>query len=116
MPIRLTPPGVRSRVTIPQILAFGVIVLMMAVFIWDRFRSAPAAISSPHRPSMQHAGLRPGGYRFSDYPRLGLPLSIIIIILVSVPVLLYVWPVRQGPQTRFFLTRTVEYGLRPANG
>lgn len=35
----------------------------------------------------------PGGYRFSDYPRLGLPLSL-IIILVSVPMLLYVWPVR----------------------
>ncbi|SCW74416.1 Di-and tricarboxylate transporter [Rhizobium mongolense subsp. loessense] len=33
----------------------------------------------------------PGGYRFSDYPRLGLPLSFIIIV-VSVPVLLYVWP------------------------
>lgn len=35
----------------------------------------------------------PGGYRFSDYPRLGLPLSA-LIILVSVPALLYVWPVR----------------------
>ncbi|KQV14107.1 permease [Rhizobium sp. Root1203] len=34
----------------------------------------------------------PGGYRFSDYPRLGLPLSF-IIVLVSVPMLLYVWPV-----------------------
>ncbi|MBD9373619.1 anion permease [Rhizobium sp. ARZ01] len=35
----------------------------------------------------------PGGYRFSDYPRLGLPLSLLIIV-VSVPSLLYVWPVR----------------------
>ncbi|PCK84136.1 SLC13 family permease [Rhizobium sophoriradicis] len=35
----------------------------------------------------------PGGYRFSDYPRLGLPLSA-LIILVSVPTLLLVWPVR----------------------
>lgn len=34
----------------------------------------------------------PGGYKFSDYPRLGLPLSF-IIVLVSVPALLYVWPV-----------------------
>jgi di/tricarboxylate transporter len=34
----------------------------------------------------------PGGYKFSDYPRLGLPLSF-IIILVSVPALLWVWPV-----------------------
>ncbi|AJC78294.1 divalent ion symporter protein [Rhizobium etli bv. phaseoli str. IE4803] len=35
----------------------------------------------------------PGGYKFSDYPRLGLPLSA-LIILVSVPTLLLVWPVR----------------------
>ena len=34
----------------------------------------------------------PGGYKFSDYPRLGLPLSA-LIILVSVPALLFVWPV-----------------------
>lgn len=33
----------------------------------------------------------PGGYRFSDYPRLGLPLSAIVII-VSVPMLMLVWP------------------------
>ena len=34
----------------------------------------------------------PGGYKFSDYPRLGLPLSFLIIV-VSVPALLYIWPV-----------------------
>ena len=34
----------------------------------------------------------PGGYKFSDYPRLGAPLSI-MIVLVSIPMLLYVWPV-----------------------
>ncbi len=35
--------------------------------------------------------LGPGGFRFGDYWRLGLPLEILIII-VSVPVLLRVWP------------------------
>ena len=35
----------------------------------------------------------PGGYRFSDYPRLGLPLSILVII-VAVPALLVVWPLQ----------------------
>jgi di/tricarboxylate transporter len=35
----------------------------------------------------------PGGYRFSDYPRLGLPLSI-IVILVAVPALMIFWPLR----------------------
>ncbi len=34
----------------------------------------------------------PGGYRFSDYPRLGLPLSI-LVVLVGVPMLMLVWPV-----------------------
>ena len=33
----------------------------------------------------------PGGYRFSDYPRLGFPLSIIVVI-VSIPALMFVWP------------------------
>jgi di/tricarboxylate transporter len=33
----------------------------------------------------------PGGYKFSDYPRLGLPLSF-IVVLVAVPMLMLVWP------------------------
>lgn len=33
----------------------------------------------------------PGGYRFGDYWRMGLPLEI-LIIFVSVPMLLWVWP------------------------
>jgi di/tricarboxylate transporter len=33
----------------------------------------------------------PGGYRFGDYWRLGLPLSILVVI-VSVPMLMLVWP------------------------
>ncbi|MDQ0558972.1 hypothetical protein QO004_000747 [Rhizobium mesoamericanum] len=45
------------------------------------------------RPPMNTVVFGPGGYRFSDYPRLGLPQSF-IIILVSVPALLYVWLVR----------------------
>ena len=35
----------------------------------------------------------PGGYRFGDYARLGAPLSL-LVILVAVPSLLLVWPVR----------------------
>jgi di/tricarboxylate transporter len=35
----------------------------------------------------------PGGYRFSDYPRLGLPLSVLVVV-VAVPALLVVWPLR----------------------
>ncbi len=33
----------------------------------------------------------PGGYRFGDYWRMGLPLEILIIV-VSVPTILFVWP------------------------
>jgi len=33
----------------------------------------------------------PGGYKFSDYWRMGLPLEI-VIVLVSVPLILWVWP------------------------
>ncbi|KAB2722789.1 SLC13 family permease [Brucella intermedia] len=35
----------------------------------------------------------PGGYKFSDYSRLGLPLSIIIAI-VTVPTLMFFWPLK----------------------
>ncbi|MFU8795120.1 MAG: SLC13 family permease, partial [Dethiobacteria bacterium] len=33
----------------------------------------------------------PGGYHFGDYWRMGLPLSI-LIILVAVPLIMFVWP------------------------
>lgn len=36
--------------------------------------------------------LGPGGYRFGDYWRMGLPLEI-IVVLVSLPVILMVWPI-----------------------
>ncbi len=35
----------------------------------------------------------PGGYKFSDYPKLGLPLSILVVV-VAVPALLTVWPIQ----------------------
>ena len=33
----------------------------------------------------------PGGYRFGDYWRMGLPLEI-IVIAVSIPMIMWVWP------------------------
>ena len=35
--------------------------------------------------------LGPGGYRFSDYWRIGLPLEV-LIVAVSIPTILIVWP------------------------
>jgi di/tricarboxylate transporter len=39
--------------------------------------------------------LGPGGYRFGDYARLGVPLSI-IVTLVAVPLIALVWPLSPG--------------------
>ena len=36
--------------------------------------------------------LGPGGYRFSDYWRMGLPLEI-LIVLFGTPLILYFWPI-----------------------
>lgn len=33
----------------------------------------------------------PGGYRFSDYPRLGAPLAVLIAV-IAVPMLMWIWP------------------------
>ena len=40
--------------------------------------------------------LGPGGYRFGDYWRMGLPLEI-LIIAVSLPMILLVWPLTISP-------------------
>ncbi|RYB02629.1 SLC13 family permease [Lichenibacterium ramalinae] len=41
--------------------------------------------------------LGPGGYRFSDYPRLGLPLSI-MVVAAGVPLISWFWPLHgHGP-------------------
>jgi di/tricarboxylate transporter len=35
--------------------------------------------------------MAPGGYRFGDYWRLGLPLSILTLV-IAVPLIMYFWP------------------------
>jgi di/tricarboxylate transporter len=35
----------------------------------------------------------PGGYRFGDYWRLGLPLSILVVV-IGVPLIMLVWPLQ----------------------
>ncbi|AFR26029.1 permease [Bartonella quintana] len=37
--------------------------------------------------------MAPGGYRFSDYPRFGAPLAVLIVI-VAVPMLMWIWPLQ----------------------
>lgn len=60
--------------------------LLMAVAI-----GASCAFLTPIGHQSNTLVLAPGGYRFGDYWRLGLPLSI-LVVLVAVPVILWVWP------------------------
>jgi len=52
--------------------------------------STPFLTPIGHQSNMLVMG--PGGFRFGDYWRLGLPLSV-IVIAVSVPLILHFWPV-----------------------
>ena len=55
----------------------------------------------------------PGGYRFGDYARLGLALSI-IVALVATPLLMVVWPLQLRPE-RFRFSRIAEKCAIPPN-
>jgi di/tricarboxylate transporter len=52
--------------------------------------STPFLTPIGHQSNMLVMG--PGGFRFGDYWRLGLPLSV-IVIAVGVPLILHFWPV-----------------------
>lgn len=60
--------------------------LLMAVAI-----GASCAFLTPIGHQSNTLVMAPGGYRFGDYWRLGLPLSV-LVVLVAVPVILWVWP------------------------
>jgi di/tricarboxylate transporter len=60
--------------------------LLMAVAI-----GASCAFLTPIGHQSNTLVLKPGGYRFGDYWRLGLPLEVVIVV-VSVPMILLVWP------------------------
>lgn len=53
--------------------------------------SASCAFLTPIGHQSSTLVLGPGGYRFGDYWKLGLPLSIIVLI-VALPMILWVWP------------------------
>ena len=60
--------------------------LLMAVAI-----GASCAFMTPIAHQANTLVMEPGGYRFGDYWRLGLPLAIVVIV-VATPVILWVWP------------------------
>jgi di/tricarboxylate transporter len=60
--------------------------LLMAIAV-----GASCAFLTPIGHQSNTLVMAPGGYRFSDYWRMGLPLEVIIVV-VAVPMILLVWP------------------------
>jgi di/tricarboxylate transporter len=60
--------------------------MLMAVAIADS-----CAFLTPIGHQSNMLVMAPGGYKFGDYWRLGLPMSL-LVIAVSIPVILLVWP------------------------
>lgn len=72
--------------SIAQLLGVNPDSFLMAVAI-----GASCAFLTPIGHQNNTLILGPGGFRFSDYWRLGLPVEI-LVVAVSVPMLLWVWP------------------------
>ncbi|KPQ21614.1 MULTISPECIES: SLC13 family permease [unclassified Halomonas] len=53
--------------------------------------SASCAFLTPIGHQSNTLVLGPGGYQFGDYWKLGLPLSVVVLV-VSIPMILWVWP------------------------
>ncbi len=77
--------------TYEQAAIFSILVGVMALFIWGRWRHDIVAVLAliGHQNNMLIMG--PGGYHFGDYWRVGLPLEV-IIVGVGLPMILWVWP------------------------
>ena len=67
-------------------LGVNVDAFLMAVAV-----GASCAFLTPIGHQSNTLVMGPGGYQFTDYWRMGLPLEI-LIVLISVPMILYVWP------------------------
>jgi len=78
-------------VEIAKTLAVNPDTFLMAVAI-----GASCAFLTPIGHQNNTLVMGPGGYRFGDYWKLGLPLEILITV-VSIPTLLYFWPLNSLP-------------------
>lgn len=76
-------------ITLAGGMAISVDPLLMAVAV-----GASCAFLTPVGHQSNALVMAPGGYRFGDYWRLGLPLSVLVTV-VAVPLILYFWPM--GP-------------------
>ena len=83
----------------PTVLVLGPIAVMVArqlhlnpdPFLMAVATGAGCDFLTPVGHQCNTLVMGPGGYRFSDYPRLGAPLSI-MVILIGVPLIAWVWP------------------------
>jgi di/tricarboxylate transporter len=73
-------------ITLAQGMAVSVDPLLMAVAV-----GASCAFLTPVGHQSNALVMAPGGYRFGDYWRLGLPLSLLVTV-AAVPLILAVWP------------------------
>jgi len=53
--------------------------------------AVPCAFLTPNGHKNNTLILGPGGYRFGDYWRMGLPLEL-LVVAVSIPAILVFWP------------------------
>lgn len=74
--------------TLAQRLDYGIDPFLMAVAV-----GASCDFLTPIGHQSNTLVMGPGGYRFSDYWRLGLPVSF-LVVLVGVPLIGFVWPAR----------------------
>ena len=73
-------------ISLSQQLEVSVDPFLMAVAV-----GASCAFLTPIGHQSNTLVMGPGGYQFGDYWRMGLPLEI-LIVMVSLPMILYVWP------------------------
>jgi di/tricarboxylate transporter len=73
-------------ISLAQGMGVSVDPLLMAVAI-----GASCAFLTPVGHQSNALVMAPGGYRFGDYWRLGLPLSI-LTLMIAVPLIMYFWP------------------------
>jgi Na+/H+ antiporter NhaD/arsenite permease-like protein len=76
-------------ITLAEGMAVSVDPLLMAVAV-----GASCAFLTPVGHQSNALVMAPGGYRFGDYWRLGLPLSVLVTV-VAVPLILYFWPMQR---------------------
>lgn len=73
-----------------QYFVFATLVLVLILFVWGRWRYDLVAIIALLLLTITLV-MGPGGYHFGDYWRMGLPLTV-LIVLVAGPLIMLVWP------------------------